>query len=168
MKSKNNRLTLLPVMRPTFNIREIIKQNLLLEDHLFCPKKRCRDCVNKHFLTIEALAEEAVTLECRQAHKKCPPEVRRFADDIRILHHAWSQKPKNPALCLEVAKILRQMRKELMKLYATLPLESLPHAEQARVKGVLLKALRGAKRAPQKTKKYGRKLLFTAKSVSLN
>ena len=45
-----------------FNFREIAKQMLLLEDHLFQPHKFCPDCIRKHLLTIEALAEEAVTL----------------------------------------------------------------------------------------------------------
>jgi hypothetical protein len=55
--------SLLPVLDPRFNMREICKQSVLLEDHLFQKEKRCHDCIIKHFLTIEGLAEEAVTLD---------------------------------------------------------------------------------------------------------
>jgi hypothetical protein len=54
---------LLPIMDPKFNMRECAKQIILLEDHLFNPKKRCQDCIKKHFMTIEGLAEEASTLD---------------------------------------------------------------------------------------------------------
>ena len=54
---------LLPVLDPCFNMREICKQCILLEDHLFQTEKRCTDCIKKHFLTIEALGEEAITLD---------------------------------------------------------------------------------------------------------
>lgn len=48
---------------PRFNIREIVKQMLLLEDHLAHPNKKCNDCILKHFMTIEAYAEEAASLD---------------------------------------------------------------------------------------------------------
>ena len=48
---------------PLFNIREIIKQMILVEDHLTHPYKLCPDCVHKHFLAIEAFAEEGITLD---------------------------------------------------------------------------------------------------------
>jgi hypothetical protein len=51
-----------PLMDPGYNLREVAKQLVLLEDHLFQEAKRCPDCIRKHFLTVEALLEEAVTL----------------------------------------------------------------------------------------------------------
>ena len=48
---------------PLFNLREIVKQMILLEDHLAHPYKLCPDCVRKHLLFIEALAEEATALD---------------------------------------------------------------------------------------------------------
>jgi len=54
---------LLPIMRAGYNLREMAKQLLLLEDHLFHPRKRCKDCIRKHILTAEALAEETVSLD---------------------------------------------------------------------------------------------------------
>jgi hypothetical protein len=48
---------------PLFNLREVCKQLLLLEDHLFHKEKQCPDCIRKHLLMIEALADEAVALD---------------------------------------------------------------------------------------------------------
>ena len=48
---------------PLFNVREILKQMVLVEDHLNHPYKTCPDCIRKHLLTIEALAEEASSLD---------------------------------------------------------------------------------------------------------
>jgi hypothetical protein len=62
MKTMNESV-LLPVMDFRFNVREICKQIILLEDHLTHPSKRCMDCCVKHFLTIEAFAEELLTLD---------------------------------------------------------------------------------------------------------
>jgi hypothetical protein len=49
-------------MDPRFNMREVAKQLLLLEDHLTQPQRRCNDCIRKHFAMAEALSEEAMTL----------------------------------------------------------------------------------------------------------
>jgi len=47
---------------PEYNLREIAKQLILLEDHLGQPHKLCPDCIRKHLFTIEALAEEMISL----------------------------------------------------------------------------------------------------------
>lgn len=52
-----------PLNSPLFNLREISKQMILLEDHLSDDEKFCPDCIRKHMLTIEALAEEALMLD---------------------------------------------------------------------------------------------------------
>jgi hypothetical protein len=54
---------LYPVLDPTFNMREAAKQCILLEDHLNNLKKRCNDCIRKHFLTVDGFLEESVSLE---------------------------------------------------------------------------------------------------------
>jgi len=59
----------LPLMSPLYNMREVCKQIVLLEDHLNHPAKRCSDCISKHFLTIEALIEEAVSLDKEGEHE---------------------------------------------------------------------------------------------------
>lgn len=52
-----------PILDPEFNMREVAKQCLLLEDHINNKKKRCIDCIKKHFLMVDGLLEEAVSLE---------------------------------------------------------------------------------------------------------
>ena len=61
--SVSSGFTLDKVFNPEFNMREIGKQMILLEDHLFNPYRRCNDCITKHTLMIEALIEEAITLD---------------------------------------------------------------------------------------------------------
>jgi 2'-5' RNA ligase len=95
---------LLPVMSPVFNLREIAKQLLLLEDHLFHPGKRCPDCVKKHTLMAEALAEEAVTLD-----PSGQLDLTGLADDVRAIGQSIASEP------LEVAaQNIRQLRKALV------------------------------------------------------
>ena len=45
-----------PVSDPRYNMQQIIKQSILLEEHLTNKNKRCRDCITKHFLHIIGLA----------------------------------------------------------------------------------------------------------------
>jgi len=64
---------LLPIMNPLFNLREACKHLTLLEDHLNQPRKRCADCIRKHFLTLEALFEEGVSLDDGKPSVMFPP-----------------------------------------------------------------------------------------------
>ena len=70
------------VNHPLFNAREASKQIVLLEQHLFDPRQRCVDCIRKHFLVIEGLIEEAVTLDRGNAYHylhSMPEKIRRLA-----------------------------------------------------------------------------------------
>ena len=99
---------LLPVMDPQFNLREICKQCILLEDHLSHDEKRCFDCCVKHFLTIEALAEEAITLD--SATTNCSSKIQQLPSRVRNLQFQWHQNPdKNSHL---VSQELRKIRKD--------------------------------------------------------
>lgn len=100
-------LPLQPVMNPLFNLREICKQSLLLEDHLNHPSKRCKDCINKHFLTLEALAEEAITLDVSSEYKDI---LSGLPASFRKLHQqALSGSDKHG-----IAQRLRALRKRLV------------------------------------------------------
>lgn len=48
---------------PKFNIREIVKQLCLLEQHLLEKQKYCPDCISKHLLTLEGLCDEGEDLD---------------------------------------------------------------------------------------------------------
>ena len=58
-----------PVSDPRYNMQQIIKQSILLEEHLTNKNKRCRDCITKHFLHIIGLAEEAQMLATNKIDK---------------------------------------------------------------------------------------------------
>lgn len=101
---------LLPVLDPCFNMREICKQSILLEDHLFQNEKRCEDCIKKHFLTIEGLAEEAITLDKENKYNFSKLEL---PERVRLLEREFLDK-KDPE---SIAQQLRQIRKPLMAEY---------------------------------------------------
>ncbi len=103
--------SLLPVLDPRFNMREICKQSVLLEDHLFQKEKRCHDCIIKHFLTIEGLAEEAITLDKEQKY----PELVDLPQKIRVIEKNYIKNQndsKQPAI---TAQELREIRKGYMQ-----------------------------------------------------
>lgn len=154
---------LLPVLRPSQNMRDIIKQLVMLEDHLYQPQKRCTDCIRKHFLTIEALAEECATL-CKP--KAILPEARTIATKVRILHHVWEARRKDSALMETVASKLRKLRKGLMRTFSALPLNKLPSKETSAVNAVLQATKKSRRRSKRKPRRAGhrRKSVKSVKS----
>jgi len=101
---------LLPIMEPEFNLYECAKQLILLEDHCNNPGKRCEDCIKKHFMTIEALAEEGASLDKKGT---CRGECNDLANKIRyVKKEMLSGKDLS-----EIAQELRQIRKPLMVKY---------------------------------------------------
>lgn len=101
---------LLPVMDPRFNLREVAKQMLLLEDHLAQPRKRCEDCIRKHFAFIEALAEEACCLQPKGPYYKLCTDLQEFARRTFAEHVAKVSTPE------DIAETIRSIRKPLLKL----------------------------------------------------
>lgn len=94
------------IMSPKFNLREVAKHCALLEDHLSHPPKRCPDCIRKHFLTIEAFLEEAVTLD---KSGEMTEMLQASAAYVRTLQALWlDDRDMN-----EIAQLLRQMRKKI-------------------------------------------------------
>jgi len=103
---------LLPVLDPMYNMREMCKQIILLEDHLFQKKKRCHDCICKHFLTIEALAEEAITLDKDHKYTK---ELSEIPDNVRKIAKIYINNYENHKQPSLTAQELRQIRKAIMQ-----------------------------------------------------
>ena len=104
IKSEKKR-GLLPIMSPLYNMREICKQVALLEEHLNQPRKRCPDCIRKHFLTIEALFEEAISLD---KDFKYDEYLDGKAEMCRLLQEEWLDGGDEQ----KIAQQLRTMRKE--------------------------------------------------------
>lgn len=96
-----------PVMDPKYNMRQIVKQSILLEEHINNERKRCVDCITKHFLHIVGLAEEAISLDpATQCYKEVPGVYTAIFD-------AWQANHDDPA----VPQQLRAYRKTLMTDY---------------------------------------------------
>lgn len=98
-----------PLNSAEFNLREIAKQMLLLEDHLTDSEKFCVDCIRKHMMMIEALADEAVqmdpsshyTAECRTSSVLARRLLALFTDGTSSV---------------SLAKAVRKKRKELVAM----------------------------------------------------
>ncbi|MAI13847.1 MAG: hypothetical protein CMM15_07505 [Rhodospirillaceae bacterium] len=99
---------MLPVLDTQFNLREICKQCILCEDHLSHQEKMCRDCIMKHLLALEGLAEEAITLDKDSKY----PDIVSLPSDFRDIQRFWFSGEKTPHEC---SQALRKIRKKLME-----------------------------------------------------
>jgi hypothetical protein len=105
---------LYPVLDPRFNMREVSKQCLLLEDHLNNDRKRCFDCIRKHFLIVDGLLEEAISLE--KDLKERDMYRKRFLDWVELEKY-YSRDPRNGNVMDIVSKNIRVFRKPLVEQY---------------------------------------------------
>lgn len=101
---------LLPILDPGYNLRECAKQMILFEDHLNNPSKLCHQCIKKHFLTIEALAEEGTTLDKKGEYLE---ECNELAENVRKCESQYLSKEKPST----IAQAVRDIRKPLMTKY---------------------------------------------------
>lgn len=103
------------VSDPVFNMKEIVKQSLLLEDHLVQKEKRCRDCIAKHFLLCISYSEEAVWLagDSIQKYPLLPEAI--------SLYNKWFDRWLNAQDDIEgmlsLASEIRLFRKQLVAEY---------------------------------------------------
>lgn len=105
-----------PVSNPEYNMRDVIEQSLLLEDHLVSKNKRCIDCICKHFLTIHAECVESVALAGPKVDKY--PMMKENPEFYDGLFKYWlKNKDSGDQVYLEVAEKLRLRRKELVAIY---------------------------------------------------
>ncbi len=109
-----------PILDPKFNLREVAKHMILLEDHLFQPGRRCDDCINKHRLTLEAFLEEAITLDKTGEHREM---IEKTLAQFKQIMRDWVEKVrKNPVANVDevyfrTAQRLRDIRKPLCMAY---------------------------------------------------
>jgi hypothetical protein len=97
----------LPVNSALHNLREIVKEFTLLEDHLFHPEKQCGSCIQKHLLKVEALFEEAVSMD---ETGEFATYTTGAADSIRAL---WAAANSGKMTSDEIGQIIRSARREL-------------------------------------------------------
>ncbi len=103
-----------PVMDPAYNLREVYKQCILLEDHLANSRKRCQDCISKHAHAIEALLEEARGLDKKNSFGRMTDELHR---DIRQVQ----QELVRGRCPTKVAQRVRSMRKKVNPIVRLAP-----------------------------------------------
>lgn len=96
---------------PRFNLREITKHLILLEDHLTHRLKVCPDCIRKHLLTVEALAEEVESLVPGTLEAKVGGA---FGELCRM----WLVNFEDGKPLPEIATDIRQLRKQMAEDFA--------------------------------------------------
>ncbi len=99
-----------PLQDPAFNLREVAKHLILLEDHLLHVDRRCVDCIWKHMLTAEAFADEADTLD-----EGVNPAPANLAASIRALGDAL----RSGVDMATVGQRARVIRKSIVPIIAT-------------------------------------------------
>lgn len=109
-----------PILDPKFNLREVAKQMILLEDHLFQASRRCDDCINKHRLTLEAFLEEAITLDKTGEHyHSINSTLKSFKEIMNVFVNKVRRNPVSDIdkVYFETAQKLRLLRKPLCMQY---------------------------------------------------
>jgi len=96
---------------PDFNFREMLKQLVLLEDHLTHTYKVCPDCIRKHLLTVEALAEEIEALVPGTLEAKVGGA---FGELCRM----WLMNFEDGRPLPELAADIRELRKQMAEDFA--------------------------------------------------
>ena len=102
--------SLLPITDPAFNLREVAKQMILLEDHLSNRGKLCEQCIIKHSLTIEGYLEEAICLDNTDIYST---EINDILLKFRKIEHDFISGI-NPQ---KLAHKLRDIRKQIHVKY---------------------------------------------------
>lgn len=100
--------TSLKISDPRFNVREIAKQLVLLEQHLLEDGKYCPDCITKHILTVEALAEECQSLDKMRVW--CP-----LSGEVVARAQNWARCFKQGVPPAVIGQDVRAVRKQMQQ-----------------------------------------------------
>ena len=107
------------VTDPEFNYREIIKQMVLLEDHLFHPYKACPDCIQKHLLTIEAFAEEIPSLGMpTNIADADPAKIQMVPGVLAECARLWIEAVLRGEDLKSIGDEVRKIRKDMIPLFS--------------------------------------------------
>lgn len=110
-----------PISNPRYNMQQVIKQSILLEEHLSNRRKRCRDCIAKHFNHIIGLSEEAVLLSTNKPNDYCPymkESVEFYNETFKEWLDCYKNNDEHNEDCMKViGDKLRTHRKKLIGCY---------------------------------------------------
>lgn len=104
-----------PVSDPAYNMKQVAKQCILLEEHIAEKNKRCRDCITKHFLHIIGLLNEALWLATTNVETY--PYLREANEMFERLFNKWLANYTNEAVLQQILEELRRMRKKIIAYY---------------------------------------------------
>jgi hypothetical protein len=104
-----------PVNEPDYNMRNITKQSILLEEHLAEASKYCKSCITKHFLHIIGLAEEATWMAGRKLDDY--PFLRDSVPFYQRTFDRWVANRDDEDVKREVLDTLRSARRALIDAY---------------------------------------------------
>jgi hypothetical protein len=96
-----------PLNLALFNLREVTKHMLLLEEQLSKKDNFCSECIKKRFLLMEAIVEEAI-----QPHTRWASIAIELAIQIRRWQMAFSDGVQRLVICEKV----RVRRKALIDI----------------------------------------------------
>ena len=98
------------------NLYDVCCQCCLLQEHLENPRRRCKDCQKKHFLTISGLLNEACALNDPSGIKK-KISINDLYLEFQNLHRRYENGDNQNVLAQEV----RKFRKKLVKMNLSKP-----------------------------------------------
>ena len=104
-----------PVNDPDYNMREVIKNTVLIEQHLSEPNKYCRQCIVKHFLISIALLEEAEWMA--GAKRDAFPMLGDSLPFYRGAFDEWFAHTEDVGVRMAVLEKLRSWRRDASELY---------------------------------------------------
>lgn len=104
-----------PVNEPAYNMKNIIQQSILLEEHLAEKNKYCISCICKHFSHIIGLANEAVWMAGKDTEKY--PYLRESPAYYQDQFDIWLAHRQDETIRLEVLDAMRQRRRDLINVY---------------------------------------------------
>lgn len=104
-----------PVNDPDYNMRNVVKQSILLEEHLAEKNKYCKGCICKHFNHIIGLLEEGVWLAEKNVGKY--PYLADSPSYYQQAFDKWLANKDDDTTRLEVLSLVRERRRKLIDAY---------------------------------------------------
>jgi hypothetical protein len=101
------------ISQPT--LRNVIKQSILLEEHIAEKNKYCIACIIKHFQHIVGLLEEAVWLAGKNIDKY--PLLEGSPEFYQHIFEVWLSNRHDETTKKQVLDAIRERRRKLIEIY---------------------------------------------------